>query len=106
VPLDGVAEAIATTLDALHAALYERALADRDARTSSAESLDELARALKAKPGFVRAHWCGSAECEAKVKADTGATIRCIPLAEPEEAGSCLVDGRPSAKRALFARAY
>jgi uncharacterized protein YjbI with pentapeptide repeats len=82
------------------------ALADRAARTSEASSLDELARLLRERPGFIRAHWCDSPECEARVKAETGATIRCIPLDEPPEEGACVVDGRPSRQRVLFARAY
>jgi prolyl-tRNA synthetase len=105
-PLDGVADAIQSTLDALQAALFERARQDRDARTTHADSFDELAGALKERPGFIRAHWCGSPTCEARVKADTGATIRCIPLDAPAEDGRCIVDGRPSRKRVLFARAY
>jgi prolyl-tRNA synthetase len=106
VPLEELGDAIAAQLDALHGALYERALADRESRTSEASSLDELAGLLKERPGFIRAHWCGSPECEARVKAETGATIRCIPLDEPEQDGACVVDGRPSRQRVLFARAY
>ncbi|HEY3109603.1 MAG TPA: His/Gly/Thr/Pro-type tRNA ligase C-terminal domain-containing protein, partial [Chloroflexota bacterium] len=106
VPLEALGDAIAAELDALHGALYERALADRESRTSEASSLEELAGLLKERPGFIRAYWCGSPECEARVKAETGATIRCIPLDEPEQDGACVVDGRPSRQRVLFARAY
>jgi prolyl-tRNA synthetase len=52
------------------------------------------------------AHWCGSGDCEKQVNAETGATIRVIPFDSPEEAGACLIDGRPSERRVLFARAY
>ena len=52
------------------------------------------------------APWCGSADCEKQVNADTGATIRCIPFDSPDEPGACLVDGKPSERRVLFARAY
>ena len=52
------------------------------------------------------AHWCGSAECEKQVSADTGATIRVIPFDSPDEAGRCIVDGQPSERRVLFAKAY
>jgi prolyl-tRNA synthetase len=52
------------------------------------------------------APWCGSAECEKQVNADTGATIRVIPFDAPDEAGACIVDGQPSERRVLFARAY
>ena len=52
------------------------------------------------------AHWCGSPECERQVNSETGATIRVIPFDAPDESGACLVDGRPSERRVLFARAY
>jgi prolyl-tRNA synthetase len=51
-------------------------------------------------------HWCGDHACEAQITAETGATIRVIPFDSPEEAGTCLIDGQPSKKRVLFARAY
>jgi len=114
-PLAGLPAAAADVLEQVQAVLYDRAVAFRKARTSRAASLDELKVALQAAPGFVLAHWCGSAECEARIKAETGATIRCIPFEEPETAdgvaaqpgpGSCVVDGKPSAQRALLARAY
>jgi prolyl-tRNA synthetase len=106
VPIADLASTIETQLAALHDALYARAKAARDERTSSAGSLEELAKVLKETPGFVLAHWCGDPACEAKVKADTGATIRCIPFSETEQDGTCVVDGKPSTKRVLFARAY
>ena len=56
--------------------------------------------------GFLMAHWCGDAACERKVSDETGATIRVIPFDAPREPGTCIVDGRPSQQRVLFARAY
>ena len=114
-PLAGLPAAAADVLDQLQADLYDRALELRKSRTTQAASLDELKDRLQTAPGFVLAHWCGSAECEARVKAETGATIRCVPFEEPETAdgvaaqpgpGACIVDGRPSQQRVLFARAY
>ena len=61
---------------------------------------------LEAGGGFLLAPWCGSAECEKAVSAQNGATIRVIPFDSPDEAGACVVDGRPSERRVLFARAY
>ncbi len=58
------------------------------------------------KTGFVLAHWDGTQETEAAIKEETKATIRCIPLDAPEEAGKCIYSGKPSNKRVLFARAY
>ena len=101
-----LADAVQAQLDALHEALFERARQFREERTSEAGSLDELARRLREKPGFVLAHWCGDQACEAKVKAETGATIRCIPFDHQTGPGRCLVDGRPAEQRSLFARAY
>jgi prolyl-tRNA synthetase len=94
------------TLDAVQANLFRRALALRDANTRTADTVDELAEIMERSRGFIRAHWCGSPACEATVKERTGATIRCLPLDAPREAGACIVDGRPSQARVLFARAY
>ncbi|HZW30567.1 MAG TPA: proline--tRNA ligase [Isosphaeraceae bacterium] len=106
VPLEGLADAVGETLEALGRDLFERARSFRDSRISRVATLAELQQALRERPGFVLAHWCGSPACEAAVKEQTGATIRCIPFGEPEEEGRCLVDGQPSRRRALFARAY
>mgnify|MGYP005844683329 CR=1 FL=1 len=105
-PASGLVPAVADVLEKVQTDLYRRALAFRESRTSSADTMDELKTLLRERPGFILAHWCGSPDCEAAVKAETGATIRCIPLAAPEEAGACVYDGRPSGKRVLFARAY
>jgi prolyl-tRNA synthetase len=86
--------------------LFEQALAFREASTASAETLDTMAEVLEARRGYVRARWCGSAECEAVVKERTSATIRCLPLGEPDDPGPCAVCGRPAPRRALFAKAY
>ncbi len=106
VPLPGLATAVGETLDRVQDNLFARARAFLESRISRADTLADFQRALQEQPGFILAHWCGSPECEATIKAQTGATIRCIPFREPEETGTCIVDGRPSRKRALFARAY
>jgi len=105
-PLPDLAAGVEDMLGKLQTSLYQRALAFREARTSKASTLEEFKALLRERPGFIRAHWCGSRTCEEAIKAETGATIRCIPLEEPEEPGACIVDGRPSERRALFARAY
>jgi prolyl-tRNA synthetase len=106
VPLDGLVAAVEAQLGALHAALYDRALADRAARTTAVDSYDELKRALQESPGFIRAQWCGARACEDAVKTETGATIRCIPLDAADEPGTCVYCGTPSTQRVLFGRAY
>ncbi len=65
-----------------------------------------IKQVLDEKGGFVLAHWDGTAETEDKIKNETKATIRCIPLDADEEAGKCIYSGEPSARRVLFARAY
>jgi prolyl-tRNA synthetase len=65
-----------------------------------------MIKVLDEKGGFVSAHWDGTAETEAKIKEETKATIRCIPLDAKEEDGKCVYSGKPSKRRVLFARAY
>ena len=61
---------------------------------------------LNSKGGFILAHWDGTSETEEKIKQETKATIRCIPLDAEEEEGQCIVTGKPSKKRVIFAKAY
>ena len=75
--------------------------------TISLDSYDDFTEVFKQDQGkFVMAHWDGTAETEAKVKEDTKATIRCIPLESDMEAGECIVTGKPSKQRVVFAKAY
>ncbi len=106
VPIADLPTAVSEQLDRIHANLYQRALDFRAARTTSVDTPDEFRRVLREEPGFIEAHWCGSETCESAIKADTGATIRCIPLSGPQEAGTCIHDGKPSERRVLFARSY
>ncbi len=106
VPLDELPSTVQSTLDSIQRDLYQRALAFRSERTVRVDSLDELKEVLRERPGFALAHWSGDASVEATIKAETGATIRCIPFDEAEEPGTGLVDGKPSNQRALFARSY
>jgi prolyl-tRNA synthetase len=86
--------------------LFQRAVDFRAENTHFADSYAEFRAVLEKVGGFLMAHWCGDDACEKQVNADTGATIRVVPFDSPEEAGKCLIDGRPSEKRVLFARAY
>ena len=106
VPLDALRERLPALLDEVQAAIFERALAFREARTRRVETLDEFAASLAAERGFLLAHWCGDGACELKIKDQTGATMRCLPLDAPAGDGPCIVCGRPSQARAVFARAY
>jgi prolyl-tRNA synthetase len=106
VPLDGIGDYIAELLDEIQQNLFDRAKTYRDAHITKADSLAEMEDILKNKGGFVHAHWDGTTETELEIKERTKATIRCIPLGWPDEAGKCILTGKPSARRVLFARAY
>lgn len=104
-PIDGVAEHIRTLLNEIQAAIYDRALQFRNANIFPVDTWDEFKEQIE-KGGFISAHWDGTEETEAKIKEETKATIRCIPLNSIEEAGKCVYSGAESAKRVIFARAY
>ncbi len=106
VRLDGLAEHCKQLLEEIQQALYNRALAFRDDHTTNADSWEEFEQILDGKAGFVSAHWDGTAETEEAIKEKTKATIRCIPLNNKQEEGLCILTGKPSAQRVLFARAY
>lgn len=86
--------------------LYQKALAMREAKTYAVDTYEEFKQTLDATPGFVLAHWDGTSETEQKIKEETKATIRCIPLNNKQEQGTCIYSGKPSKQRVLFARAY
>jgi prolyl-tRNA synthetase len=95
-------------LEEIQHALYDQALAFRQSRTYRAATLDELARLMadRERLGFVEAWWCGSAQCEAEVKARTQATIRCLPLEQPGGTGACIVCEQSAQNWAVFGKAY
>jgi prolyl-tRNA synthetase len=105
-PIDRVAEEVRARLDDIHRALFDRALQFRESHTSWVDSYDELKRVMEGRPGFVIAGWCGSAECEAAIKAETQATLRNIPFHPARSHRECIKCGRPSIADAWFAKAY
>ncbi len=86
--------------------LFQKALAMRETKTYNADTFDEFKRILEETPGFVMAHWDGTSETEQKIKEETKATIRCIPLSNKQEQGTCIYSGKPSVQKVVFARAY
>ena len=86
--------------------IYQKALAFREANTHKVDTYEEFKQVLDEKSGFVLAHWDGTSETEDRIKDETKATIRCIPYNAPEEEGKCILTGKPSTRRVLFARAY
>ncbi|MDZ4845337.1 MAG: proline--tRNA ligase [Chitinophagales bacterium] len=93
-------------LDEIQQNIYDRALKFRAENTTEVNTFDEFKKVLAEKSGFISAHWDGSAETEEKIKNETKATIRCIPLDAKTEAGACVYSGKPSERRVIFAVAY
>ena len=105
-PLTDVVDSVDKLLNDIQLNIYERARAYRDSHTTRVETYDEFKEILDTKGGFVVAHYDGTSETEERIKDETKATVRCLPLNEADEDGVCIVTGRPSTRRAWFARAY
>ncbi len=101
---DGILDTVVNELDTMQREMLERARTFREANTFEIDDYEEFKK--KVDTGFLMSHWCGSAECETKVKADTKATIRNIPFDQKKEAGKCIVCGAESDGRVIFAKAY
>ena len=108
IPLARVGAEIQELLSAIQTSLFRAALDDRERRTlSNPDSYAEMIEYLREARGFVSASWCGSGECEARVKDESSATIRCLPLGEqPERSSTCICCGREAAHSAVWAQAY
>ena len=106
VSMDGLSNHIKNLLEEIQQNIFNRALAFRNENIREANSWDEFVDLLDNKAGFVSAHWDGTPETEEKIKEQTKATIRCIPLENKQEEGKCILTGNPSSQRVLFARAY
>lgn len=104
-PIEGVASRVVSLLDEIQKSIYQRAMTFREENTFLVDTWDEFKAQIE-KGGFIMAHWDGTSETEEKIKQETKATIRCIPLVSTLESGSCVYSGQPSAKRVVFARAY
>ncbi len=104
VPQTGLPVAAAEALDSIQKALYDRALSFRESHTSDPAAYGDFRAAVE--KGFAYSFWCGSADCEQRIKDDTKATLRNIPVDQPEDSGSCICCGQPARKRAYFAKAY
>ena len=106
ISLDGIADYLKNLLDEIQLNIYNRALTFRNENITEANSFEEMIKLLDEKGGFISAHWDGTAETEEKIKEQTKATIRCIPLDNKQVEGVCIFSGKPSKERVLFARAY
>ncbi len=105
-PLNQAVERVEALMDEIQQSIFNKALDFRNANTVSCDDYEEFKKLLDEKPGFIAAHWDGTAETEARIKEETKATIRCIPFDSPDEPGKCILTGKPSPRRVLFARAY
>ena len=103
--LEGIADYIAQLLEEIQHNIYQKALDYRESHTIKVDSYEEFKEKIE-EGGFILAHWDGTPETEERIKAETKATIRCIPLEGDKTPGVCMVTGKPSKQRVLFARAY
>ncbi len=102
----GIEEYVARLLEDIQENIYKKALDFRNSKITKVDSYDEFKELLETKTGFFLCHWDGTPETEERIKAETKATIRCIPFDSPEEEGKCMVTGKPSRRRVLIAKAY
>ena len=103
---EAVVPEVGRVLDDIQRNLFARAKSALDASISESKEYDQFKKAIDGVGGFVRASWCGETDCEQAIKADTGATIRTLPLTNDKPSSGCVRCGRPGAKVAYFARSY
>jgi prolyl-tRNA synthetase len=106
VDFEGVETYIHNLLEHIQTNLYNRAAKFRTENFHKVDTYEEFKTQLKEKGGFYLVHWDGTSETEEKIKQDTQATIRCIPLDAEDEEGICMVTGKPSKRRVVIAKAY
>ena len=106
IPLDQLNNKIQTLLEEIQNNLFNKALEYRNTHITEVNTYEDFKSVLETKGGFISAHWDGTNETEAKIKDETKATIRCIPMEIKEEEGVCVYSGKPSKQRVLFAKAY
>ncbi|ODT48738.1 MAG: proline--tRNA ligase [Niastella sp. SCN 39-18] len=104
--LEGLVGTIEQLLEDIQQNMFNKAKTFRDENIRSVDSWDEFMKTLEEQSGFISAHWDGTPETEEKIKELSKATIRCIPLDNPQEEGKCILTGNPSKERVLFARSY
>ncbi len=106
VSIENIDAYVADLLEKIQDSIFQKALDFRAEKTTKVESYDEFKKVLNEKGGFILAHWDGTSETEQKIKDETKATIRCIPLDGDKTPGKCIVTGKPSTQMVLFAKAY
>lgn len=106
VPLNELKERLPNVLEEVQQNLYNKALAHRDSKTSTATTMEEFNQTLDENPGFIKAMWCGDVACEEKIKEETQATSRCIPFEQEKVADTCVCCGKEAKEMIYWARAY
>lgn len=106
VPFEGLAAYIQNLLDEMQKAIFDKAVSYSESRVQKVDTYEEFKMKLEHEGGFFLAHWDGTSETEEKIQQETQATIRCIPLEGDKEEGVCMVTGKPSKQRVVFAKAY
>lgn len=105
IPAAGISDHVEELLETIQSELYSAAKKRMDENTREVDSYDEFKKEIE-KGGFIYAHWDGTAETESRIKEETKATIRCIPMNSDSPEGKCMVTGKPSKQKVLFARSY
>ena len=106
VSLDELEQVVPKLLEELRASLYARALENRERRTVSVTTLDELVKTANESTGFIKAMWCGSEECEEKLKEVAGVSSRCMPFEQEHLADTCVCCGKPAKSMVVWGKAY
>ena len=106
VALDEIEKKVSELLVSIQKDMLEVARAHRDEHTYTVKTWDEFVDTVNNKPGFIKAMWCGETECEENIKAETGATTRCMPFEQEEISDVCVCCGKPAKKMVYFGRAY
>ena len=101
-----IANKVEHLLENIQSNLHQRAIDFREEKTQKVDSYEEFKTVLEKRGGFIYAHWDGTAETEDLIKKETKATIRCLPFTQKKEEGKCMVTGKPSKQRVIFAKAY
>lgn len=106
VPFEEIKERVAQALEQMQAEMLERARTHRDTHTYTAANMEEFSHIIDEKPGFIKAMWCKSEECEKEIKEKTGATSRCMPFEQEHIADTCVCCGKPAKVMAYWGKAY
>lgn len=106
ISLDNIDDTIVDLLENIHHTMLERARAHREAHTYKVENMEQFKKVIEETPGFIKTMWCGDVECEAKVKEETGATIRCLPFEQEDLGCNCFYCGKEADKMVYVAKAY